>query len=46
MKHVILAAIVVTTLTGCGTIRGTAGGFLEGASQDLKSLSVTIKDKQ
>ena len=45
MKHAILAAVIITVLTGCGTIRGTAGGFLEGASQDLKSLSTTIKDK-
>lgn len=46
MKQAILAVVVVTVLTGCGTVRGTAGGFLEGASQDLKSLSVTIKDQQ
>lgn len=44
----ITLAVIMTAmvLSGCGTVRGTAGGFLEGASQDLKSLSVTIKDQQ
>ena len=46
MKHAILAAVIIAVLTGCGTVRGTAGGFLEGAAQDLKSLSTTIKDRQ
>jgi uncharacterized protein YceK len=45
MRHLVLATVMITVLSGCGTIRGTAGGFLEGASQDLKSLSTTIKDK-
>ena len=45
MKHLAVILLSAAVLTGCGTIRGTAGGFLEGASQDLKSLSTTIKDK-
>lgn len=45
MRNLVLAVAVTIVLAGCGTIRGTAGGFLEGASQDLKSLSTTIKDK-
>ena len=46
MRQLVLVTVMITVLSGCGTVRGTAGGFLEGASQDLKSLSVTIKDQQ
>jgi hypothetical protein len=42
----IMAVLVCSMLVGCGTVRGTAGGFFEGASQDLKSVSETIKGQK
>jgi uncharacterized protein YceK len=46
MKHIVLVTVMVAVLTGCGTVRGTAGGFFEGASEDFKSVSTTIKGKK
>lgn len=43
MKQAILIAATTLALVGCGTVKGTAGGFFEGASQDFKSISTTIK---
>jgi len=45
MKHSILIAVMCLGLAACGTVKGTAGGFFEGASEDFKSISTTIKGK-
>jgi len=34
--------ILLGALAGCGTFKGTASGFLDGASQDLGNLSRMI----
>lgn len=34
--------ILLGALVGCGTVKGTASGFLDGASQDLGNLSRMI----
>lgn len=43
MKQVLLAILMAGALCGCGTVKGTTSGFLDGASQDLKSLSDKVK---
>lgn len=39
MNHAIVVFLLAAVITGCGTVKGTTAGFLDGASQDLKSLS-------
>jgi predicted small secreted protein len=36
MKILAIVALMLT-LTACGTVRGTAGGFVDGVSKDMKS---------
>ena len=43
MKQVILVVMIASVLAGCGTVKGTTSGFLDGASQDLKTLSDKVK---
>jgi hypothetical protein len=38
--------ILLSALAGCGTMKGTASGFLDGASQDLGNLSKAIKKEK
>lgn len=45
MKTVV-ATIMLASLVGCGTVRGTTSGLLDGASQDLQSLSNAVKGKE
>jgi uncharacterized protein YceK len=44
MKAVLVVLCAVLMVSGCGTIRGTTAGMLDGASKDLKSLSNVIKE--
>ena len=44
MKTVV-AIIMLASLVGCGTVRGTTSGLLDGASQDLQSLANVVKGK-
>lgn len=30
--------VMAAVLTGCGTVRGTAGGFVDGVGKDVKSV--------
>lgn len=46
MNRAILIASITLALVGCGTVKGTTGGFFEGASQDFKSIATTIKGKE
>lgn len=39
MKQALAVIALAAVLAGCGTVKGTTSGFLDGASQDLKSLS-------
>jgi hypothetical protein len=34
----ILSMILILTLSACSTVKETAGGFVDGASKDIKSL--------
>jgi predicted small secreted protein len=45
MKRVFFAMLVALALSACGTVKGTAGGFLEGAGQDLSRAGEWIKEK-
>jgi hypothetical protein len=38
--------ILLFALAGCGTVKGTASGFLDGASQDLGNLSKLIRNEK
>lgn len=42
MKHLLLIAISLA-LTACGTVKGTTGGFFEGAADDMKTVGGWIK---
>jgi predicted small secreted protein len=42
MKKLALILTMVF-MTGCGTVKGTAGGFLEGAGHDLSRAGEWIK---
>lgn len=44
MKNVVMGLVLVF-LAGCGTVKGTTSGLLDGASQDLQSLSNVVKGK-
>lgn len=35
----IFTVFLLVSLTACGTVRGTAGGFVDGVSKDVKSVS-------
>jgi len=43
MQRLILASVLIITLQACGTVKGTVGGFLDGASDDMKSLGTWVK---
>ena len=43
MNHAIVALLLAAVITGCGTVKGTTAGFLDGASQDFKSLSEKVR---
>lgn len=34
----LLSLTVALALSACGTVRGTAGGFVEGVSKDIKTV--------
>jgi predicted small secreted protein len=34
---ILAVAVLALALSACGTVRGTAGGFVEGVSKDMKS---------
>ena len=43
MQQAIVVFFLAAVITGCGTVKGTTSGFLDGASQDLKSLSEKVR---
>jgi len=45
MKQAVMI-MLLASLVGCGTVRGTTSGLLDGASQDLQSLSNAVKGKE
>lgn len=45
MKRFVIG-ILLSALAGCGTMKGTASGFFDGASQDLGNLSKMIKNEK
>lgn len=42
----LIVMLMLASLVGCGTVRGTTSGLLDGASQDLQSLSNAVKGKE
>jgi predicted small secreted protein len=34
----LLVILLVAGLSACGTVKGTASGFIDGASKDIKSV--------
>lgn len=42
-SKMLVLLLMAGVLYGCGTVKGTTSGFLDGASQDLKSLSDKVK---
>jgi len=41
----LLSSLVLSLfLVGCGTVKGTVGGFLEGAGQDFKNAGEWVKN--
>jgi predicted small secreted protein len=36
--RILAVAVLALTLSACGTVRGTAGGFVEGVSKDIKTV--------
>jgi len=43
MKGMVAILFLAAVIQGCGTVKGTASGMLDGASQDLKSLSEKVR---
>lgn len=43
MSSKVLLLVMVLTVTGCGTVKGTVGGFLDGAAEDMKTAGSWIK---
>lgn len=43
MKHMVAVLFLAAIIQGCGTVKGTTSGMLDGASKDLKSLSDKVK---
>jgi predicted small secreted protein len=40
----IATLLVSLALLGCGTVKGTVGGFLEGVGQDATALGQKVKN--
>jgi len=43
MHRVIAVFFIAACLQACGTVKGTAGGFFEGAANDMQSVGGWIK---
>lgn len=43
MHRIIAVFFLAAVLQACGTVKGTAGGFFEGAADDMKSVGGWIK---
>ena len=43
MKNGFMVLLIAAVITGCGTVKGTAGGFFEGAGEDFKTVGDWIK---
>lgn len=44
MHRVIAVFFLAACLQACGTVKGTAGGFFEGAAEDFKTVGKIIKE--
>jgi predicted small secreted protein len=44
VMKLLASLVVVLALTGCGTVKGTVGGFLEGVGQDATALGQKVKN--
>lgn len=43
MFRLAMALLCMLTMTACGTVKGTVGGFLDGAAEDMKTAGTWIK---
>lgn len=36
---IVFSVLLILCLSACGTVRGTAGGFVDGVGKDVRSVS-------